>query len=52
MLTGVPLVMGEHPCPQIAKAEASLAKIECTLYRLRPAYVLVLRIVLAPLVHV
>ena len=47
MLTGVPLVMGEHPGPQIAKAEASLAKIERALYRLRPAYVLVLRIVLA-----
>ena len=28
MLTGIPLVMGEHPGPQIAKAEASLAKIE------------------------
>ena len=47
MLTGIPLVMGEHPTPQIAKAEASLAKIEGALYHLRPAYVLVLRIVLA-----
>ena len=47
MLTGVPLVMGEQPSPQIAKAEASLAKIACALYRLRPAYVLVLRIVFA-----
>ena len=47
MLTGVPLVMGEQPCQQIAKAEASLAKIERALYRLHPAYVLVLRIVLA-----
>ena len=47
MLTGVPLVMGKQPGPQIAKAEASLAKIERALYRLRPAYVLVLRIVLA-----
>ena len=47
MLTGIPLVQGEHQTPQIAKAEASLAKIERTLYHLRPAYVLVLRIVLA-----
>ena len=47
MLTGIPVVMGEHPGPQIAKAEASLVKIERTLYRLLPAYVLVLRIVLA-----
>ena len=47
MLTGIPLVMGEHPAPQVAKAEASLAKVERALYRLRPAYVLVLRIVLA-----
>ena len=36
MLTGVPLVMGEHPGPQIAKAEASLAKMERALYHLRP----------------
>ena len=47
MLTGIPLVMGEHRCPQIAKAEASVAKIERALYRLRPACVLVLHIVLA-----
>ena len=47
MLTGVPLVMGEQLGPQIAKAEVSLAKIERMLYRLRPAYVLVLRILLA-----
>ena len=47
MLTGVPLVIGEHPGPQIAKAEASLAKIERAPYRPFPAYVLVLRIVLA-----
>ena len=47
MLTHIPLVMGEHPTPQIAKAEASLAKIERALYHLRPAYMLVLRIVLA-----
>ena len=47
MLTGVPLVMGGHPGPQIAKVEASLAKIERALYRLRLAYVPVLRIVLA-----
>ena len=47
MLTGIPLVMGEHPSPQIAKAAASLAKIERALYHLRPACVLILRIVLA-----
>ena len=47
MLTGVALGMGKHPGPRIAQAEASLAKIERALYRLRPAYVLVLRIVLA-----
>ena len=47
MLTGIPLVMGEHPAPQVAKAEASVAKVERALYHLRPAYVLVLRIVLA-----
>ena len=47
MLTGIPLVMGAHPAPQVAKAEASLAKVERALYRLRPAYVLALRIVLA-----
>ena len=47
MLTGIPLVMDEHRCPQIAKAEASVAKIERALYRLRPACVLVLHIVLA-----
>ena len=52
MLTGIPLVMGEHLTPQIAKAEASLAKIERALYHLRPAYVLVLRIVLAYVVSV
>ena len=46
MLTGIPLVMGEHPSPQIVKAEASLANIERALYQPRPAYVLVLRIVL------
>ena len=45
MLTGIPLVMGEHPGPRIAKAEARLAKIERALHCLRPAYVLVLRIV-------
>ena len=42
MLTGIPLVMGEHLGPQIAKAELGR-----TLYRLRPACVLILRIVLA-----
>ena len=47
MLTGIPLVMGEHPGLQIAKAEASLPKIDSALYRLRHAYVLVLHIVLA-----
>ena len=47
MLTGVPLVMAEHPGPLIVKAEVSLAKIKRALYRLRPAYMLVLRIVLA-----
>ena len=47
MLTGILLVMGEHPGPQIAKAKAGLAKIERTLYCLRPASVLVLRMVLA-----
>ena len=47
MLTGVPLVMGEQPGPQSAKVEASLVKIERALYRVRPAFVLVLRIVLA-----
>ena len=47
MLTGVPLVMGEHPGPRGAKAEVSLAKIERALYCLRPAYVLVLLIILA-----
>ena len=47
MLTGIPVVMGEHPVLQIAKAEASLEKIERALYRLRPAYVHVLRIGLA-----
>ena len=47
MLTGIPLVMGEYPAPQVAKAEASLAKVRRALYRLHPAYVLVLRIVLA-----
>ena len=47
MLTGIPVVMGEYPAPQVAKAEASLAKVGRALYRLRPAYVLVLRIVLA-----
>ena len=39
--------MGEQPSPQIAKAEARLAKMERALYRLRQAYLLVLRIVLA-----
>ena len=47
MLTRIPLVMGEHPAPQVAKAEASLGKVERALYRERPDYVLVLRIVLA-----
>ena len=47
MLTGMPLVMREHLALQVAKAEASLAKVGRVLYRLRPAYVLVLRIVLA-----
>ena len=47
MLTGIPLVMGEHPATQVAKAEASLANAERALYRLRPAYVVMLRIVLA-----
>ena len=47
MLTGIPLVMGEYPASQVAKAEASLAKVGRVLYHLRPAYVLVLRIVLA-----
>ena len=46
MLTGLPVVMGEEPSPQIAKAEASVAKIECALYNLCPACVLLLRIVL------
>ena len=40
--------MGEHP--QIATAGASLAKIELALYCVRPAYVLVLRIILAYLI--
>ena len=43
MLTGVPLVMCEHPGPQIVKAKARVAKIKCALYRLCLAYVLVLR---------
>ena len=47
MLTWVPLVMGKQPGPEIVKADASLAKIECAVYRLRPAYMLNLRIVLA-----
>ena len=47
MLTGVPLVMVVQPGPQIAKPEANLAKIGHALYRLRPAYALVVRIVLA-----
>ena len=47
MLIGIHLVMGGHPTPQIAKAEAGLAEIKRTLYHLRPAYVLVLRMVLA-----
>ena len=47
MLPRVPLVMGNHTNPKIAKAEASLTRIERTLYRLRQARVLVLRIVLA-----
>ena len=47
MLTSIRLVMGEYPAPQVAKAEASLAKVGRALYRLRPAYVLVLRILLA-----
>ena len=47
MLTGIPLVMGEHRSPQMAKAEASMAKIERALHGLCPAYVLVLRIILA-----
>ena len=42
MLTGVPLVMGKH----LGKAENNLVKIGCALYRPRPVYVLVLRIVL------
>ena len=46
MLTGIPLVMGKHPASQVAKAEDSLAKVERALYHLRPAYVLVLRMVL------
>ena len=50
MLTGIPLVMGEHPTPHIAKAEASLANTERALYHLCPAYVLVLHIVLAHVV--
>ena len=47
MRTGIPLLMGEQPGLQNAKAEASLAKIMRTLYHLRPAYVLVLCIVFA-----
>ena len=47
MLTGIPLVMGEHPNRRIAKVEESFAKIKRAHYRLRPAYVLILRIVLA-----
>ena len=47
MLTAIPLVMGQHPGTQIAKAEASLAKIERAPYHLPPTQVLVLRIVLA-----
>ena len=46
ILTGVPPVVGEHPGLQIAKAEASLAKIEHALYHLRPAEAPNLRIVL------
>ena len=43
MLTGVPLLMGEHPGQQIAKAEVSMAKIERALrpvpsLRARPLY--------------
>ena len=47
MLANKPLVMGEHPTLQIAKAELSLANIQRALYHLRPAYVLVRCIVLA-----
>ena len=50
MVTGIPLVMGEQPTPQIAKAEASVAKIERALYHLRQAHVLVLRIVLTDVI--
>ena len=50
MLTGVPLVVGEHPGPQIAMAGARLAKMERTLSDICPACVLVLRIVLAYMV--
>ena len=42
--------MGEQLGPRIAKAEANLAKIGHALYRLRPVYVLVVRIVLANVV--
>ena len=37
MLTGVPLVMGEQPGPQIAKAESNLVKPGHSLYCVRPA---------------
>ena len=45
MLTGVPLVMGEHPGPQIANEEECVAKMEHALYCLLPDYVVILHIV-------
>ena len=41
MLTGVPLVMGDKPKGQLAKAEANLGKGGRAVGALRPVYLLV-----------
>ena len=46
MLTGVPLVMGDHPKRQLAKAQANLGKVGRALRALHPSYLLVLQVVL------
>ena len=47
MLTGAPLVIGDQRKEQLAKTEGSLGKLGRALSALWPAYLLVLRVVLA-----